>query len=80
MHHPLIERIEQLHTTELGALRIQKNLKLYNTDVVAWCKQAILNPKAVITRNGKNWYVTYNGCVITVHAHSYTIITAHPCF
>ncbi len=37
MNHPLREQIEHLHTTELGFLRIQKNLKLYNTDVVLWC-------------------------------------------
>ena len=37
------------------------------------------NPKAIITRNGKNWYVKYYDCVITIHAHSHTIITAHRC-
>ena len=37
MIHPLREQIEHQHTTELGFLRIQKNLKLYNTDVVLWC-------------------------------------------
>ncbi|MCL2281970.1 MAG: DUF3781 domain-containing protein [Fibromonadales bacterium] len=35
------------------------------------------NPKAVITRKGKNWYVNIDGCKITVNAHSYTIITVH---
>ena len=34
-------------------------------------KEAIMNPK------GKNWYVCIDGCVITVNAGSYTIITAH---
>ncbi|MDR1592225.1 MAG: DUF3781 domain-containing protein, partial [Prevotellaceae bacterium] len=24
-----------------------------------------------------NWYVSVDNCVITVNAHSYTIITAH---
>jgi hypothetical protein len=28
-------------------------------------------------RRGKNWYVSAENCVITVNAHSYTIITAH---
>ena len=28
-------------------------------------------------RQGKNWYVRINSCVITVNASSYTIITAH---
>ena len=31
----------------------------------------------VITRNGKNWYISIDACKITVNAHSYTIITAH---
>ena len=30
-----------------------------------------------ITRKGKNWYITVEGCIITVNAHSFTIITAH---
>lgn len=32
---------------------------------------------AIITRRGKNWYVTVDDIVITVNAHSCTIITAH---
>ena len=32
---------------------------------------------AEITRKGKNWYVSVDGCIITVNAYSYTIITAH---
>lgn len=30
-----------------------------------------------IERHGKNWYVHTDGCVITVNASSYTIITCH---
>ena len=32
---------------------------------------------AEIVRSGKNWYVSVKGAVITVNAHSCTIITAH---
>ncbi len=68
--------IEKLHTTELGALRIKKNLALETDDVVEWCKRKICGADEII-RQGKNWYA-YNGdVVITVNALSKTIITAH---
>jgi hypothetical protein len=65
-----------LHTTELGAERIKRNLSLTTDDVVAWCRQSILSAENV-QRKGKNWYVYTDKCVITVNTHSYTIITAH---
>ena len=37
----------------------------------------ICSPEAVIERKGKNWYITVDGCIITVNAYSYTVITAH---
>ncbi len=37
----------------------------------------IKSDNAVITRNGKNWYINIDACIITVNAYSYTIITAH---
>lgn len=76
MNNELLDNIDKLHTTELGILRVQKNLNLDTTDVVEWCKQKILSA-VDISRKGKNWYVCYDNCVITINAHSYTIITAH---
>lgn len=73
----LLTDIEQIHTTELGVARIKRNLSLETDDVVEWCKNKILSEEASITRNGKNWYVNVDGCIITVNAYSYTIITAH---
>lgn len=73
----LLLNIDHLHTTELGVLRIKKNLSLPVDDVVAWCKQHILLEQAIITRKGKNWYIDVDECIITVNAYSYTIITAH---
>lgn len=73
----LLLNLEQLHTTELGAQRIQKNLHLKTEDVVGWCKENIEAANAQITRKGKNWYITVAGNKITVNAYSYTIITAH---
>ena len=73
----LVENIDRLHTTELGAGRIKRNLRLETDDVVQWCRMRILDRSEKIERAGKNWYVTVGGCRITVNAHSCTIITAH---
>lgn len=73
----LLENLDKLHTTELGVVRIKKNLSLDTEDVVDWCRVKIESPNAVITRNGKNWYINVDGSIITVNAYSYTIITAH---
>jgi hypothetical protein len=77
MSNVLIDNIDKVHTTEMGVDRIRKNLGLDNVDVVEWCRTKILDRNADITRQGKNWYVRIDGCVITVNASSYTIITAH---
>lgn len=73
----LLANLDKLHTTELGVVRIKRNLSLETDDVVEWCREKTGLPQAEITRNGKNWYVRIEGCVITVNAYSYTIITAH---
>ena len=73
----LLSNIERIHTTELGVVRIKRNLSLDTNEVVEWCVNKIKSPNAMITRSGKNWYVDVDGCTITVNAYSYTIITAH---
>lgn len=73
----LLENLDKLHTTELGVERIKRNLSLNIDDVVSWCKTKIHADNAVITRNGKNWYVNVDDYIITVNASSYTIITAY---
>ena len=73
----LAENIDKIHTTEMGAERIKRNLQIETADVVGWCKVRILDNGAKVERIGKNWYVTTDDCIITVNAHSYTIITAH---
>lgn len=73
----LLRNIDKLHTTELGVIRIKKNLSLETNDVVNWCKTKIESSNAVINRKGKNWYASVDDCIITVNAYSYTIITAH---
>lgn len=73
----LVENIDRLHTTEMGAERIMRNLGLASVDVVQWCKALILNKNTQIERMGKNWYAVVTNYMVTVNAHSYTIITAH---
>lgn len=78
MKNDLIDNIEKLHTTPMGVERIRRNLELGGDvkDVVAFCRRKILDDKVAITRQGKNCYVKIDGCIITVNAYSYTIITA----
>lgn len=73
----LLHYLDQLHTTELGMERIKRNLSLDTDQVVEWCREKISAPEAVITKNGKNWYVDAGDCIITVNSYSYTIITPH---
>ena len=73
----LRKNLDKLHTTKLGIERIKRNLSLETEDVVDWCKMKINSANAVITRNGKNWYVHADNNILTVNAYSYTIITAH---
>lgn len=77
MSNALIENIDRVHTTDMGVNRIRRNLILRDVNVVEWCKERILDKNAIIEREGKNWYVHIDNCVITVNASSYTIITCH---
>jgi len=73
----LISNIDKIHTTELGLERIKRNLCFDADDIVGWCKQKVQDENSSIIRKGKNWYIYTDNSVITVNAHSYTIITAH---
>jgi len=76
----LLQNLDRLHTTTMGAVRIKRNLGLQD-DAVAWCRAVILETEksSLVTtvRKGKNWYVNTPDTVITVNAGSYTVITAH---
>ena len=72
----LLGNLSKVHTTKLGAERIKNNLGLEVGDVVDWCRQKMMHADQII-RKGKNWYIHCDNIVITVNAHSYTIITAH---
>ncbi|MDR0948899.1 MAG: DUF3781 domain-containing protein [Lachnospiraceae bacterium] len=74
-HHEI--DIDKLHTTPMGAERIRRNLGLTTEDVEIWCREAVKNTHdSDIVQRGKNFYVNGDGFVITIHAHSHTIITA----
>lgn len=73
----LLAHLDKLHTTELGIVRIKRNLQLTTDDVVAWCREKIADPRCDISRRGKNYYAAIDECTITINAHSYTLITAH---
>lgn len=49
--------LDKLHTTELGVIRIKKNLSLDTDNIVDWCENKIKLPHATMTRKGKKWYV-----------------------
>ena len=72
----LTTNIDKMHTTELGIVRIKRNLELDTDDVVCWCKCKVKVADYII-RKGKNWYVYMDDICITINANSYTIITAH---
>jgi len=76
LNNLLVDNVDKIHTTALGVERIKRNLGLEIDDVVAWSKKNVMHTDKMI-RKGKNWYVYTDDAVITVNAHSYTIITAH---
>ena len=72
----LLNNLDRIHTTKLGTERIRKNIAVNLDDIVEWCRQTVEHADQII-RKGKNWYVYKENVVITINAHSYTIITAH---
>ena len=72
----LLSNLDKIHTTELGEMRIKRNLELETDNVVKWCVKKIKRADRII-KKGKNWYVYIGGIVLTVNVGSYTVITAH---
>ncbi len=73
----LISNVERLHTTDMGQVRMRRNLGLVDIDVIPVLRKHILSPSAQIIRRGKNWYVYTNNWIITINASSFSVITAH---
>ena len=73
----LLANLNKIHTTELGVARIRKNLNLDTDDVVAFCKKKITAANCFVYKQGKNYYCLIDDIRFTIHANSYTMITAH---
>jgi len=74
----LLSNLDKLHTTELGVVRIKRNLGLCEEiDAVEYCKERISGSSTTIERVGKNFYATACNEVFTVNASKLSIITAH---
>lgn len=72
----LMNNLDKLHTTTLGKSRILRNLGMSDCNVIQWIRKVITEHEVSVIRRGKNYYVTAAGCVFTIHAGSFTVITA----
>ncbi|MCL2576189.1 MAG: DUF3781 domain-containing protein [Defluviitaleaceae bacterium] len=72
----LLDNLDKIRSTELGVVRVKKNLNLDDIDIIAWCKDKVCNADNII-KQGKNWYVYADNAIITINGSSFTIITAH---
>ena len=72
----LIENIDKIHTTEMGIGRIQKNLGI-EKEPVSYCISKLKQENSVVAKEGKNYYVEVDDCIITINSSSFTIITCH---
>ena len=75
----LLKHLDEIHTTPMGYERIKKNLNvnLDHEGIISLCKERILDKNSHLYQKGKNRYCEIEGMIITINAHSYTIITAH---
>ena len=72
----LLKNTDKIHTTEMGIGRIQKNLEI-DEEPVSYCISKLKKENSKVTKEGKNYYVNVDDCIITINSSSFTIITAH---
>lgn len=72
----LLENIDRIHTTEMGVGRIQRNLEI-SEEPVSYCILKLKKEDSKVTKEGKNYYIDVDDCIITINSSSFTIITAH---
>ena len=72
----LIDNVDRIHTTEMGVGRIQRNLGI-TEEPVGYCISKLEKKDSKVTKEGKNYYVEVDDCIITINSSSFTIITAH---
>ncbi|MCH4207321.1 MAG: DUF3781 domain-containing protein [Solobacterium sp.] len=74
----LIAASALLHSTPGGYQRCMEHLHLNNeSEVLQACIKAINDPKSLIIRAGKNYYVEDTEYRFTINASSKSIITAY---
>ena len=73
----LLSNIENIHTTELGKIRINNNLQMNNDNIVDYLRNKIQNENCLVYKKGKNYYCEIQNIIITVNSYNYCIITAH---
>ena len=72
----LLENVDKIHTTEMGVSRIQRNLGI-SDEPVGYCITKLKKKDSKVKKEGKNYYVDADDCIITINSSSHTIITAH---
>ncbi len=72
-----LTQVHRLKTTELGKERIAKNLQIAIDEALPYCLQKIKEENFIGYIQGKNYYICFDDCVLTIHSSSFTIITAH---
>ena len=72
----LLKNVNKIHTTEMGVGRIQRNLGI-DEEPVGYCISKLKKEESVVVKEGKNYYVEVDDCIITINSSSFTIITAH---
>lgn len=72
----LLENIDRIHTTEMGVGRIQRNLEI-SEEPVSYCILKLKKEDSKVTKEGKNYYIDVDDCIITINSSSFTIITTH---
>ncbi|WP_458405269.1 DUF3781 domain-containing protein [Methanobrevibacter sp.] len=55
---------------------MQKNLGIIS-EPVSYCISKLKQRDSVVSKEGKNYYVESEDCIITINSSSFTIITAH---
>lgn len=77
----LLNNKEYIHTTDMGFIRIKKNLNLnYNftiKEAIDYIINIINDKNTLIYKEGKNIYCILDNIKITINSYNYCIITAH---
>ena len=72
----LFENRHRIHTTALGVTRIERNINRKVPDLIYYFEFVLSDKRCSVERIGKNYYCFFDGIRWTIHANSFTIITA----